>query len=478
MSTVKTNNPASGVPLNEVQCTPQEDFEKIFQQARTAQVEWREKSFSERAKYIQKVKKYLVAHAEEAAEIVSKANGKTRVDALATEVVPCTLACDWYSNNAERILKLERIPNGSILFLNKSSFIEYQPVGVVGIISPWNYPLTIPFGEVIMGLMAGNAIVLKVATPTVTVGSFIERCMEAGGFPKGLFTHIVGGGSQVSKAMFDNSVDKIFFTGSVGVGKQLMKQAADTLTPLSLELGGKDPMIVCSDANIERATNCAAWAGYQNAGQSCGGVERVYVHSSIYEKFVELLAAKTKALRHGIDDGNQSVDIGSMTTKSQLDIVKRHVDDAVANGAKIVAQSTPVGDVSKGFFYPATLVTNVNHAMELMREETFGPVIPVMKFETLDEAIQLANDSNLALTSSVFTGSNKTGTYLAKRIQSGVTTINDHLYTHGLSETPWGGWKESGLGRTHSALGLREMCNAKTINYERLPVSLIPRNIW
>ena len=309
----------------------------------------------ERARCVQRVRRFIADHAEEAAEIVSRTTGKTRVDALATEVIPCTLACDWYANNTQQVLKPQRIPNGSILFVNKSTFLEYQPVGVVGIISPWNYPLSIPLGEVVMGLMAGNAVVLKVATPTVLVGAFIERCIDAGGFPEGLFYHIVGGGAAVSQAMFTHRVDKIFFTGSVRVGKELMKMASDTLTPVSLELGGKDPMIVCRDANLERAANCALWAGYQNAGQSCGGVERIYVHVSRYDEFVRLLAKKTAALRHGADQNGQRVDMGSMTTEAQLNVVKKQVEDAVAGGATVIAQSQPVGDVSVGFFFPATL---------------------------------------------------------------------------------------------------------------------------
>lgn len=474
---VKNWNPATAEQLASSTATDLSGFPEIIKASRAAQRSWREFSFKKRAEYLQKLKQFLSANAERAAEIVSKTNGKTRTDAMATEVVPCILACDWYSQNAEKILRRQRIPTGSILFANKSSFIEYVPVGVVGIISPWNYPLTIPFGEVIMGLMAGNAIILKVATQTTLVGEFIEEAMRAAKLPPGVFTHIIGSGPQVSNAMLENGIDKIFFTGSVGVGKDLMRQAANTLTPLSLELGGKDPMIVLKDADLERAANCAAWAGYQNAGQSCGGVERVYVHSSVYNQFVELLASKTRALRHGVETNHQ-VDIGSMTTKSQLEVVRTQVKDALDKGAKIVAQSTPIGDVSKGYFYPATLLVGVNHSMLIMQEETFGPVVPVMPFDTLDEAIGLANDCNLALTSSIFGGSTKEAAYIASRLESGVTTVNDHLYTHGVSETPWGGWKLSGLGRTHSALGLKEMCNAKTTNYERLPSCLVPRNIW
>jgi len=325
-----------------------------------------------------------------------------------------------------------------------------------------------------MGLMAGNAVLLKVAAATIKVGEAIERIVRAGELPDGLFHHVVGSGGRVSQAFFDNGIDKLFFTGSVPTGKQLMAQAAKTLTPLSLELGGKDPMIVLPDADLERATNGAAWAGYQNAGQSCGGVERIYVHESVYEPFVELLAKKTRAMRHGPDRAFD-VDMGAMTTEDQLATVKRQVDAAVAAGAKVVAQSSPTQPEAGGYFYPATLVTDVNHDMELMREETFGPVLPVMKFKSIEEAIQLANDSSMALTSSVWTRDLARGQEIARTLQSGVTTINDHLYTHGQSETPWGGWKESGIGRTHSALGLDEMTQPKLVNWDLVPAR---RNIW
>jgi acyl-CoA reductase-like NAD-dependent aldehyde dehydrogenase len=417
---------------------------------------------------------YIVEHAEELAGIVSRENGKLRLDALTTEVIPAALAADWYGKHAERALAPKRVPMGSLLFVNKRNQLRRVPLGVVGIISPWNYPLSIPFGEVVMGLMAGNAVLLKVAAATVTVGQAIERIVTADGLPEGLFQHIVGSGGRVSEAFFENGIDKLFFTGSVPTGKTLMAAAAKTLTPLSLELGGKDPMIVLADADLERAANGAAWAGYQNAGQSCGGVERIYVHESIYQPFVDLLAAKTRALRHGPDHGFD-VDMGAMTTEEQLATVRRHVDEAVRAGAQIVAQSKPTDENAKGYFYPATLMTGVDHSMELMREETFGPVLPVMKFSTIEEAIRLANDSSMALTSSVWTKDVEAGKQIAAELQSGVTTVNDHLYTHGQSETPWGGWKESGLGRTHSALGLEEMTQPKLVNWDTLPAK---RNIW
>jgi succinate-semialdehyde dehydrogenase/glutarate-semialdehyde dehydrogenase len=467
-------NPAT---LEEVARVPNTDLStlpEIFAKARAAQENWARLSYAERKRHVLPMRDYVVEHAEELAAIVSRDNGKLRMDALTTEVIPAALAADWYAKNAARSLAPKKVGMGSLLFFNKRNELRRVPLGVVGIISPWNYPLSIPFGEVVMGLMAGNAILLKVAAATIAVGEAIERIVAAGDLPDGLFHHVVGSGGRVSQAFFDNGVNKLFFTGSVPTGKQLMAAAAKTLTPLSLELGGKDPMIVLPDADLERAANGAAWAGYQNAGQSCGGVERVYVHESVYEPFVDLLAKKTRAMRHG-PDHESDVDMGAMTTEEQLKTVERQVNLAVQAGAKIVAQSRLTDSTARGYFYPATLMTGVDHSMELMREETFGPVVPVMKFATVEDAIRLANDSTMALTSSIWTRDVALGKRLASRLESGVTTINDHLYTHGQSETPWGGWKDSGVGRTHSALGLEEMTQAKLVNWDIVPSK---RNIW
>lgn len=466
-------NPSTLTESGRVENTDMRKFPEIIKKAREAQITWAAKSYKERARHIRKMRKYIVENAELLSEVVSRDNGKSRIDALATEVIPCALAADWYSKKAKKHLAPVSVKPSSLLFINKRSQIIRVPMGVIGIISPWNYPLSIPFGEVVMALMAGNAVVLKVAAATIMVGQAIEKIVAAGQLPEGLFTHVVGSGSAVSTALFENKIDKIFFTGSVPTGKVLMRQAADTLTPLSLELGGKDPMIVLADADLERAANGAAWAGFQNCGQSCGGVERVYVQDTVYDKFVALLKEKTEKITHGYDE-DFAVEVGSMTTKEQLETVKKQVNDAVKKGAKIIAQSKPK-NVKKGYFYPATLMTDVTHSMPLMREETFGPVVPVMKFSTIEEAISLANDSSMALTSSIWTRDLSLGKKIAEKIHSGVTTINDHLYTHGLSETPWGGWKESGLGRTHSHLGLDEMTHAKLINWELLPAR---RNLW
>ncbi len=253
-------NPATLELVGKVENTDLTQLPAMFDAARTAQLMWAALSFQERGTYIKKMRDYIVAHAEELSQIVSRDSGKSRIDALATEVLPCALACNWYLKNAGKVLKPKGLAGSSILFFNKRSEVIRVPLGVVGVISPWNYPLSIPLGEVIMGLMAGNAIMLKVAAQTPLVGAAIEKIVAAGGLPHGLFHHIVGSGGAVSTAFFKLGINKIFFTGSVATGKQLMAQAAETLTPLSLELGGNDPMIVLADADLERAANGAAWA--------------------------------------------------------------------------------------------------------------------------------------------------------------------------------------------------------------------------
>ncbi|MDF1781407.1 MAG: aldehyde dehydrogenase family protein [Alcanivoracaceae bacterium] len=471
---VQDINPANGENFFEIPETDLARIGELFEQAKSAQKVWAEKSFAQRAQHINKMRDYIVDNAEQLSKIVSQSNGKTLVDALATEVMPCALACSWYASNAKSVLKPKMRGGGNILFFNKRSQIVHVPIGVVGIISPWNYPLSIPFGEIIMGLMAGNAIMLKVAAATPAVGKLIEDIVAAGDLPKGLFSHVVGSGAKVATAMFENGIGKLFFTGSVNAGKQLMAQAASTLTPLSLELGGNDAMIVLADADLERATNGAIWGGFQNAGQSCGGVERIYVEEKIYEDFVRILSEKTRALRHGVGCNSFNVDIGSLTTEGQLRTVQQHMEDALGKGAKIAAQSHPVGE-QNGLFHAATVLTDVTEDMLTMRDETFGPVVAVAKVKNAEEAIARANDSNLALTSSIWTKNISAGREMAARIEAGVTAINDHLYTHGLSETPWGGWKESGLGRTHGVEGLHEMTHVKVINWDMLPAK---RNLW
>lgn len=467
-------NPATGARLGTVAATPVDQFAAIFEQARDAQSHWRAKSYAQRRHHINLMRDYIRDHADELARVISEGNGKTRIDALVTEVLPCVLACNWYGNNAAKVLKTQRREASSLAWMGKRSELRHEPLGVVGIISPWNYPLSIPFGEIIMALMAGNGVILKVAENTPLVGVAIEKILAAGNLPDGLFAHIVGEGPTVSTAMFEHGIDKLFFTGSVAVGKLLMAQAAKTLTPVSLELGGKDAMVVLADADLERAANGAAWAGLQNAGQSCGAVERIYVDARVYDEFIALLSEKVRNLRHGIPTDQCDVDMGSMTTAKQRLFVEKQIAQALEAGATVVAESQAAGDVS-GEFLAAKVMVNVTHDMDVMRDETFGPVLPVMSFADESEAVRLANDCNLALTASIWSRNTAHAKRLADQLEAGVVAINDHLYTHGMSDLPWGGPKESGIGRTHGPEGLMEMTQPKAVNWDYMRAR---RNLW
>ena len=466
-------NPSTGKELGREVNTDLSRMSIMMEDARKAQRIWSELPFKDRKRRVLKIRDYIVDHADEIAQIISDNSGKTRIDALATEVIPCALSAEWYAKNSEKVLKSEKPASSSILFFNKRNEIFRVPFGVVGIISPWNYPLSIPFGEVIMGIMAGNAVMLKVSGATTLVGLEIEKIIKQGNLPDGLFHLLIGPGNDIVDALLDNHIDKMFFTGSTETGREVMEKASRHLTPMSLELGGKDAMIVLPDADLERAANGAAWAGFQNAGQSCGSVERLYVHESVYDRFKALLAVKTRALRFG-PDTDFNVDMGSMTTKEQWTTVNRQVESSLKEGAHVIAQSDR-GEKSTGSFYPPILLEDISHDMAIMREETFGPVIPIVKFRTIGEAIRMANDSTLGLTASVWTRNNRLGKEIARQLQAGVVTINDHLYTHGQPETPWGGWKDSGIGFTHSRLGLLEMTRAKLVNWDILPAR---RNLW
>ncbi|MEE4310928.1 MAG: aldehyde dehydrogenase family protein [candidate division KSB1 bacterium] len=444
------------------------ELEKAVEDARDAQTEWAQIPVTNRSKIILKIRDELLRRGDEIADIISKENGKVRFDAYTTEILPGIMAVSHYCKNANKFLRDTGTGFGSLMTIHKRSKIIRIPYGVIGIISPWNYPFSIPFSEVITGILAGNAVILKVASETQRVGLAIKNLIESADIPSGLFSYINMPGRIFGEELLKNRIDKIFFTGSVSVGKILMEKASHSLTPLCLELGGNDPMIVCEDANMTRAVGGAMWAGYSNSGQSCGSVERLYLHESIYDEFLSLLKTEVDNIRVGLDiDFN--VDMGAMTTQSRIDTVKDHIDDAIAKGAKIYAQSRVTSDNGAHNMLPATVLTDVDHRMKIMQEETFGPVIGVMKFSTISEALTLANDSALGLTASIWTKNREEAKKIARNLRVGVVTINDHLMSHGMAETPWGGLKESGFGRTHGKPGFDEMTHPLTVVDDLLP---------
>ncbi len=433
-----------------------------IEKARIARKTWAEYPVSLRVQKLVAVKDHLCRNMDEIVETISRETGKTRIDALSAEVFSSVLAISYYCKKAKSFLKDKTLRNSSIVFSNKKSVLKREPYGVVGIISPWNYPFSIPFSEAIMALLAGNAVVLKTATETQQTGLALKSAIEAAGLLPSLFTFINMPGSEAGNAFLENGIDKMFFTGSVSTGKKLMSKASETLTPLVLELGGNDAMLVCEDADLWRATGGAVWAGFHNAGQSCAGVERIYVHESVYEPFLRILKEKVEALRVGFDE-NFNVDVGAMTKTSQIETVTRHIDDAVSRGATIFAQSRWPEKAKENNFFPPTVLTDVNHDMAVMREETFGPLVGIMKVKNMEEGIRLANDSQLGLTGSVWSKNRKKASKLASKIEAGVVTINDHLMSHGMPETPWGGFKQSGIGHTHGKVGFNEMTRPRVV---------------
>lgn len=452
-----------------------EELGEIMKRARVAQIDWAKKPVKERAAIIRKASAYITKNCDELARTISDDNGKTRVDAVISELIPSAMAASYYSGKARKFLKDRFLMPGHILLANKISRISRLPFGVIGIISPWNYPFAIPFSEVVMGLLAGNAVILKTASETQMVGKALKDVFESIGLPPDIFSYVNMPGKIAGDAFLAAGVDKLFFTGSVGVGKYLMGKAAETLTPVSLELGGNDAMLVCDDADLERAADGAIWAGFQNAGQSCGGVERIYVHYNVYYRFLEILKTKTESLRVGYDT-DFNVDIGVMTTERQMKTVETHVNDALEKGAVIHAKAHFAQEGKWRSLVAPVVLTEVNHDMLVMKEETFGPVLGVMRVDSMDDAIVLANDSSLGLTGSVWSTDRKKAISLARRIRAGAVTINDHLMSHGLSETPWGGLKESGIGRTHGEIGFQEMTEPQVIVEDIMP--FVKRNMW
>jgi acyl-CoA reductase-like NAD-dependent aldehyde dehydrogenase len=358
------------------------------------------------------------------------------------------------------------MPIGNVATKLKRGRLVREPHGVVGIISPWNYPFSIPATETLAALVAGNAVVLKPSEFTSLVALELESLLHSAGVPADIFKVVVGDGAT-GAALLQSQIDKLVFTGSVATGKRIAAAAAERLLPVVLELGGKDPMIVLEDADVDVASSAAVWGAFVNAGQACLSVERCYVHRNLYEPFLKACVEKTKRLRvgRGMDP---NTDVGPMIHERQLQIVESHVEDAKERGARVLAGGKRLPELGVNFFAP-TVLMDVSQTMRIMREETFGPVLPVMAFDSDDRAVRLANDSEYGLAASVWTRNAARGESLARRIHAGTVMVNDVVSCFGISEAPHGGAKASGLGRTHGRFGLEEMVRVKYLDTDRMP---------
>jgi succinate-semialdehyde dehydrogenase/glutarate-semialdehyde dehydrogenase len=466
-------NPATGEEIGRVVNTSWNEVSNAVARSRDAFAEWRRTSFAERRRIVMKAREVILDELDEIASLISAETGKPVAEAISMEIAPVLDLMQYFARKTEKLLSPVRRGIGLYSLLGRSSKIVYHPLGVVGIIPAWNYPFAIPLGEAAMALMAGNSVVIKPSELTPFVCLKIGEIFQKAGAPKDL-VQVVTGDGRTGAALVDAAPDKIMFTGSVATGKKIAKAAAENLTSVVLELGGKDPMIIFADANLELAADAAIWGAFCNAGQSCSSVERLYVEESIAERFTSMLVDRVKKLKQGVGTG-EDISIGAMSSERQLKIVEEHVEHFRREGATIAIGGKR--DESPGqLFYEPTIITNARNDMRAMQEETFGPTLPIAVFKTENEAIDLANDSEFGLTASVWTRDLNKGRRVAEKIEAGSVTVNEVLYTHGIGQTPWGGFKNSGRGRTHGLEGLMELVQPQHIHVNR--VAILPNAWW
>jgi acyl-CoA reductase-like NAD-dependent aldehyde dehydrogenase len=463
-ATIAVENPATGDKIGHVPDLSAAEVAALAKRARTAQPGWEALGFDGRAEVFREMRRWFVENRQRVVQTIVAETGKTREDAQTTELFLILDSLGFWAKKAPRYLADERVRGSSPFTLGKKMYVRYRPYGLVGVIGPWNYPLSNSFGDCIPALAAGNSVILKPSEVTPLTSLLVEEGFRAAGGPDDVFLVATGRG-ETGAALVDES-DMIMFTGSTKTGKKVMARAAETLTPVSLELGGKDPMIVLRDADLERAANAAVYNGYANGGQICISVERVYVEEPAYDEFVSKVIDKTLALRQGQPGGYGTVDVGAVTFPPQAEIVERHVADAVAKGASVRTGGKLAS--GPGRFFEPTVLTDVDHTMEIMTEETFGPTLPIMKVRDAEEALRLANDSRYGLNSSVWTRDIEKGRALADRVDAGSTCVNDANVNYAANELPFGGWNESGIGVRHGPQGIRKYCKPHSVLVTRL----------
>lgn len=466
MDTIISRNPASGSVLKTLEQTPVEMIPQMIQKAREAQKSWALVPPEKRVQYFMNAREYILDNVDAIADLICQENGKPRFEAIVNDLLPALELLTQYSKKAPRLLKDQKIPMH--IMKHRHSYLQFWPKGVVAIIAPWNFPFSIPFGEITLGLLSGNAVVFKPSEVTPQIGLKIAEIFEQACLPKDLLQIVIGDPLR-GAALIKSGVDKIFFTGSVATGKKVMATAAETLTPVVLELGGKDPMIVLPDADIDFASSAALWGAFANSGQVCASTERVIVHESIHDAFVEKLTEKVRKLRHGGHLG--AGDLGVTTYEKQKAIYADQLAELTPENSRILCGGRFSTD--RAFLEP-TIVTNPPGASDcplentrIYKDETFGPVVAVTKFKTVSEAIQKANKTSYGLLASVISKDVAMAEQVARQIEAGSVLINEVLYTHGLAETPWGGLKESGFGRVHSDIGFLEFVNVRHIHKQK-----------
>ena len=459
--TLAVRDPARGTVVGELPVDDAAAVAAAVARARAAQRAWGALPVRARARTLKRARREMVRDRAAILDLLDRETGKPRWDTVG-ELMSVCMDIGYLARRAQRFLAPRRV-SARPLF-GKRAQVVYRPRGVVGVISPWNAPINLALGDAVPALLAGNAVVVK---PSEVTPLAVHRAVATLNrvLPAGVLQVVIGAG-ETGAALVDH-VDMICVTGSPETGRRVMERASRRLTPVLLELGGKDPMVVLRDADLERAANAAVWGGCMMTGQVCMSVERVYVEAPVAEAFTAKVVEKVRALRVGPNGADADVDIGPFTSPRQVEIVERHMADARARGARVLAGGGRRGE-GPGIFYEPTVLTGVDHSMLIMRDETFGPVIPIMVVADAEEAIRLANETPYGLNASVWTRDIERGLALAGRIESGSVCVNECLVSAGCNDLPFGGVKQSGLGMRHGgAEGLRQFCVAQAILTER-----------
>ena len=474
MSTLISRNPATGEVIQELNTTRLEDLPQIFSKAQAAQLRWAAVPVKKRAKFLIHLREVLIDHVDSIVDLISRENGKPRYEAMVNEVLPCVDMLTHFAKRAPKLLRNQPIP--LTLMKHRKSYLNYWPLGTVLVISPWNYPFLLPFADILIGLITGNAILFKPSEITPCIGLKIQELLHEAGLPDDVLQTLVGDGS-IAAAAIQHKPNKIFFTGSVATGKKVMAAAAEFLIPVNLELGGKDAMIVLPDADLDYATSAALWGGFSNSGQVCASVERILVHERILNPFLESLKTKIAQLRQNPQhlSPHSQTDLGAITLEKQKTTYERHLSQAKDRNALMITGGHFSPD--RTFLAPTVVTGPQIETLDIYNEETFGPVVAVTPFKTVSEAIQKANHSKYGLLASIITKNLSLGEEIAKQLAVGTVTINEVVYTAGLGETPWGGVKDSGFGKTHSDLGIYEFVNTRHIHRPRWS-ALVFKSPW
>lgn len=467
---IEVSNPATGEKIFNVSSSSPSEIKEKVKKAREAFAIWGSLPVEKRISYIKNIYNLIIEKRDHIAQVITKNNGKPLTECYLTELASTLQIMEHFINKGSEILSNKNIPLGP-MYPMKKSHMSYEPLGVLAIIEPWNYPFYLPMSAITKALVAGNTFIFKPSSVVAMVGKEIENIFIESGLPDGVANVIYGGGDSAN-ILLDSDIDKVIFTGSVEIGRSIAKKCAEKLLPCALELGGKDPAIVFKGTNIDFAVNGVLWGALANCGQACASIERVYVESEIYEEFTRKITDAIKALKIG-DGLSDTTDVGPLINQDQVQTIEDHVNDAVSKGAKVLAGGKRVE--GNGFFFEPTVLINVNHKMKVMYEETFGPIIPIMSFTSKEEVINLANDSKYGLAASIWTGDMQGVKEIAEALNCGTVWVNDSLFQQAHPACPWQGYKDSGYG----SCDIYDFTRSKHVSIDQgfIP-SIRPKNIW